>query len=288
MDKTTYLSELIKKKYDQLTKTQHKIADYFLRNEDEISFLTIDVLATQIGVSPSSLTRFSTEIGFRGYPGLQKALRKDLQNKLNPVHRLSSEISSDKNDIVKKSFQKDSSNLQETMRLNSQEIINSVVELIQHSRNIYIIGHRTSYSIASYMHAILEPILGNVVLVNTIERMNTELLLRMNQDDVLISINFPRYHKETVEFTEMAKSQKIKIIALTDSMASPLIKYSDSYLLSKYESANFHNSNVSALAIINSIAASLAVRLEDQVKTRLNKIEELNRKNSNNINTDYQ
>lgn len=281
MGKVISLPDLIKEQYNKLTDTQRKIADYFLKNENSTSFLTIDRLALQIGVSPSSLTRFATELGFQGYPDLQKRLRENLQHKLNPAFRLTSGISQDKNDVFVRSFQKDLSSLQETMQLNSPKMMESVVNLLRKSKNIYIIAHRSSYSIASYMHAVLEPILGNVTLVNTIERMHTEYLLRMSEQDVLISISFPRYHLETVEFTELAKNQGVKVFAITDSMVSPLIQYADTYLLSKYESVNFHNSNVSALALVNSISASLAACLEEQVKARLNLIEKLNEEINN-------
>lgn len=198
-------------------------------------------------------------------------MRYNLHSKLNPTFCLESGINQEEN-IITKSFEKDITNLQETMQLNSHRMIESIVSTIKNAKTISIIVHHSSYSIASYMYAILEPILGNVTLVNTIERMHTEYLLRMTKDNVLISISFPRYHSETVEFTELASKQNVQLVALTDSMVSPLIEYTEKYLLSKFDSMNCHNSNLSALALINAISDSLTSELAEKINKKIKRI----------------
>jgi DNA-binding MurR/RpiR family transcriptional regulator len=269
------LSEIIKQHYPRLTETQMKIANYILENEDSTAFLTLNRLSAQIGVSPASFTRFAVDLGFSGYAELQNSLRESLQQRLHPTFRLKTGIGENENDIFQRSIQMDIQKIQDSMELNSYSMMESIVKQLLKARNIYIIGYRSSYSIVSYLNVNLEQILGNVTVINHIESMKPEYLLRMSDEDVLISISFPRYNQETMEFTEVAQNQGVKILAITDSVTSPLIQYADTYLLSKFEGVSFHNSYVSILSLINAIFASLVVSLKDQVQDRLNLIEQL-------------
>lgn len=276
MDNThTNLPDMIRQKYNRLTETQKKIADFILKNEENVAFLTVDRCAAQIGVSASSVTRFATELGYNGYPDLQNNLRQTLQQRLNPTHRLASGLPHDENQIYSASIQKDIMSIEETFKLNSSAMMEAAVKALKEAGNIYLVGHRSSYSIISYFSLILEQMLGNVTVINKLENMTPEYLLRMKKDDLLVSISFPRYNLSTVKFTEQASDRGLKILAISDSLSSPLLQFTDVYLLSRFESISFYNSYVSTIALINCICAELAVSLREHVKERLIQIDNL-------------
>ncbi|RXT00616.1 MurR/RpiR family transcriptional regulator [Ammoniphilus sp. CFH 90114] len=246
-----------------------------MKKEDAAAFLTIDRLAAEAGVSAASITRFATEIGFSGYPDLQKALRLNLQQRLNPTQRLQSSMGIEDNSLFSRSFQKDMENINEAIKLNPTPMLESVVQLLLRAQNVYIVAYRSSYSLASYFYVILEQILGNVNLVNNLENMKAETLLRMTKRDVLISISFPRYNQQTLDFTKLAYDRGVKILPISDSLSAPLIQYSDVYLISPFESMSFYNSYVPVMSLINALSTELAAALKEEVKERLTLIDQM-------------
>lgn len=272
----TSISERIRLNYSKMTDVQKEISNYMLNNEQDVAFLNLYSLSSQIGVSISSITRFSVDLGFSGYSEMQELIRKNLQLKLHPTHRLSSGMGSNENNIYAHSFKKDMKDIEQVMELNDESVMRSIVDSMLEAKNIYIIGYRSSYTIATYLNSILQSSLGNVTLINNIENITPELLLRMTESDLLISISFPRYNIKTIDFTKQAKKRGTKIVAISDMVSSPLVQSSDLYLLSKFEGVSFHNSYVSTLSLINSLCADLANRLGNTIKKRLNSIDELN------------
>lgn len=77
--------ELLEEKRDKASKSHKKIADFILEHYDKASYLTAARLGECVGVSESTVVRFAYELGFDGYPMLQRALREATKNKLTAV-----------------------------------------------------------------------------------------------------------------------------------------------------------------------------------------------------------
>lgn len=152
----------------KLSKGHRKLAQYITENYDKAAFMTASKLGENVGVSESTVVRFATEMGFKGYPELQKELQQMIKSKLTAVQRM--EVSSNligTQDAIKKVLTGDIELIRDTLDSVSQEEFSKAVATINSARRIYILGVRSSAALASFLYFYFNPVFENVVLVDT-------------------------------------------------------------------------------------------------------------------------
>ena len=148
---TKLLLAKIENCYSTLSKGHKKIADYITENYDKAAFMTAAKLGKKVGVSESTVVRFATELGYEGYPELQKHLQEVVKSRLTSVQRMevaSSDMSG--GDILERSLSSDIDTIKATREHMSREAFNASVEAINRARHIYVLGVRSSASLASF------------------------------------------------------------------------------------------------------------------------------------------
>lgn len=271
------LLEKIKHSFPKFSKGQKKIANYILTNYDKAAFMTAAVLSKNTGVSCSTVVRFAVELGYDGYPELQKALQEMVRTKLTAVQRM--EVTSNRmgeRDILSTILNYDILKIKQTLEEIDKAAFENAVETISKAKNIYILGVRSSSSLAAFLGFYLNLIFDNVKLVHTTSASEIfEQIMRVDKDDVVISISFPRYSARTIKAVQYAKNQNANIVAITDSNLSPLVKYANHTLIARSDIASFVDSLVAPLSIINALIAALGMRKKDVVYDTFNKLEEI-------------
>ncbi len=267
----------IRKKMPTLSKGHKLIGNYILEHYDKAAFMTAAKIGATVGVSESTVVRMATELGFDGYPSLQKALQDVMRNKLTAVQRI--DVTSDQigdNDIMEKVLNLDIERIRKTLEESSKEDFNQCVDKIMDAKTIYIIGARSSASLATFIKYYFNLIFPNVKLVtaSTASEM-FEQILRIGQDDVIIGISFPRYSNQTVTALKYAKTHGAKVIAITDSKSSPLVPYSDNVLLAQSDMASFVDSLVAPLSLVNALIVAVSIRARERVTETFEKLEKI-------------
>ena len=222
------LLEQIRARLPQFSKAQKRIAHYILEHYEKAAFMTAARIGSTIGVSESTVVRFAAEVGCDGYPQLQKALQEIIRNRLTSVQRM--EITSDQIDrgnVISKVLSMDIERIKHTMEELDTQSFDLAVQKIIHARRIYIIGVRSAASLASFLQFYFNHIFDSVILINTSSTSEMfEQLFRISDQDVLISISFPRYSQRTLKAAKYAREKGADVIALTDSISSPDISVS--------------------------------------------------------------
>lgn len=267
----------INEKYPKLSKGQKLLANYILKHYEKAVFLTAAKLGAIVGVSESTVVRFANELGYDGYPRLQRALEELVKTKLTSVQRM--EITSGRIDhdrVLKSVLQSDAEKIKDTLDEIDETTFNASIDMILNARNIYILGVRSCASLASFLGFYFNLIFDNVKLIhtNSVSEM-FEQILRMNEEDVVIAISFPRYSKRTLKAIEFAHSRNTKVITITDSELSPLTQYADYNLLARSDMASFVDSLVAPLSLINALIVSLSLKKKDQIKNSLVELERI-------------
>lgn len=258
-----------------MSKGHKSIANYILEHYDKAAFMTAAKLGSTVGVSESTVVRMATELGFDGYPALQRALQDVMRNKLTAVQRI--DVTSDQigdSNIMEKVLNMDIERIRKTLEESSNEDFNSCVDKIMNSKTIYIIGARSSASLAAFIQYYFNLIFPNVKLVtaSTTSEM-FEQILRIDSDDVIIGISFPRYSNQTVTALKYAKTHGAKVIAITDSKTSPLVNYSDNVLYARSDMASFVDSLVAPLSLINALIVAVSIRARERVTETFERLE---------------
>lgn len=267
----------IKERYSSFSKGQKKIADYIFENSDKVAYMTANKLADTVGVSDSTVVRFAVEIGFPGYPEFLKTLRELVSTQLTAVQRM--EIASSNftgEDVLEKVINSDIDKLKKTLLNINKEDFNKAVETIINAKTIYILGVRSSASLAGFLGFNFNLMFDNVKLIhtNSVSEM-FEQLLNVGKDDVVIGISFPRYSRRTVKALQYAKSCDAKIVAITDSKMSPLTACADYSLIARSDMASFADSLVAPLSLINAIIVAIAMNKTEEISETFNKLENI-------------
>lgn len=267
----------IEEKYKKMSKGQRRLADYVRSNYDKAVFLTAAKLGETVGVSESTVVRFAIQLGYKGYPGFQKALEELVRNRLNSIQRMEvtyGRIS--QSEILDNVLHSDIEKIKETVAVIDHRAFDLAIDTIMNARKIYVIGIRSCAPLASFLTFYLNLVCDNVnsVITNSSSEV-FEQLMRIGEDDVIIGISFPRYSMRTLKALEFASSRKAKVITLTDSVHSPMNLYSSCNLIARSDIASIVDSLVAPLSVINALIVALCMKKQKEVVSTLETLEKI-------------
>ncbi len=263
--------------YPTLSKGHKKIADFIKSNYEKASFMTAASLGKAVGVSESTVVRFASNIGFDGYPELQKYLQEAVKSHLTSVQRMDVAASRyGRDDFIDRGFMTDIEMIKQTRDSISREAFSKSAEAINKAKKIYILGVRSSAALASFAAFYLRFLYENVVLIDTSASSELfEQMFRIGSEDVCIAISFPRYSNQTVKALSFAKSRGATIISITDGEMSPIAPYATHLLVAKSSMVSFVDSLVAPLSVINALVAASAREKRDDVYNDFKALEEI-------------
>lgn len=275
--RNTDLLKIIQEKQNTFSKGQKQISSFILAHYDKAAYMTAAKLGALVGVSESTVVRFANELGFAGYPELQHSLQEMIRSKLTTIQRI--EITNDRigeSDLLEKVLNSDIEKIKHTLEEIDRTSFENAVDDLIGAQMIYIIGMRSSSSLASFMYHYLNLVFPHVRLVRTTSGSEIfEQLLRINDKDAIVGISFPRYSKRIINALGYAKKQGAKVISITDSAASPIAANADDLLLAKSDMASFVDSLVAPLSIINALIVAIGRKKQDEIAETFGKLERI-------------
>lgn len=274
------MNDLITKIQSELpgfSKGQKQIARFILEHYDKAAFMNASRLGVTVGVSESTVVRFATELGYDGYPHLQRALQEMIRNKLTSVQRM--EVAGDRmggRDVLQTVLHADTDMIRVTLDEIDRDAFQGAVDALMGAKRIYILGVRSSSALASFLGFYFNLLFENVTLVHTNSVSEIfEQVLRVGPGDVLFGISFPRYSKRTLSAMKYARDRGARVIALTDSQLSPLARVADHVLLARSDMASFVDSLVAPLSVINALIVAVGMSRRDEIEQTFNKLERI-------------
>ena len=259
------------------SKGQKLIAAFILDSYDKAAFMTASKLGKTVNVSESTVVRFAAELGYDGYPAMQKALQEMIRNKLTSVQRI--EVSNDRigdQDILSMVMQSDIEKIHMTLEEADRQDFDRAVDAIVKARHIYILGVRSAAAIASFLGFYFNLIFENVTIVHATSTSEVfEQLLRIGEQDVILGISFPRYSRRTVKAMQFAHDRGAAAIAITDSETSPLAPFSTLTLLAKSDMASFVDSLVAPLSLVNALIVAIGRKKNEDLAHTFETLEQI-------------
>ncbi len=271
------LIHIMESKLPIFSKGQKKIAEYILANYDKAAYMTAAKLGRTADVSESTVVRFANEMGYEGYPELQRALQNYVRTKLTAFQRIEvSNILIGNSDLLDKVLLSDAEKIRHTLEELNREVFRAAIVKIAAAKHIYIMGMRSSSSLAGFLYFNFQMIFDNIKLVQTTSGSEMfEQIMRIGEGDVMIAISFPRYSKRVINAVEFARNKGADVIALTDSKMSPIAQYATELLTAQSDMASFVDSLVAPLSIINAIIVAVSRVKEKELSERLKELEEI-------------
>ncbi len=259
------------------SKGQKLIANFILTSYDKAAFMTASRLGKTVNVSESTVVRFAAELGYDGYPAMQKALQEMIRSKLTSIQRI--EVSNDRignQDILSMVMQSDIEKIRMTLEEADRLDFERAAEAIVSARRIYILGIRSAGAIAGFLGFYFNLIFENVVVIHSTSVSEVfEQILRIGPGDVIIGISFPRYSRRTVKAMQYARSRGATVVAVTDSEGSPLAPIADHTLMAKSDMASFVDSLVAPLSLINALIVAVGRLKNDDLSATFGALEQI-------------
>lgn len=259
------------------SKGQRAIGQFILDSYDKAAFMTASRLGQTVHVSESTVVRFAAELGYDGYPGMQKALQEMVRSRLTSVQRI--EIADGRlgnQEILSTVMQADIEKIRMTLEETDRESFYRAVEAILSAHRIYVLGARSASALADFLCYYFELIFDNTIPVHATSSSETfEQLLRVGEEDVVIGISFPRYSSRTVKAMRFARERGARVIAITDSEASPLAEIATEKLLAKSDMASFVDSLVAPLSLINALIVAVGRRRKRDIERIFSDLEQI-------------
>lgn len=263
----------LNKNYKTLSKGQKQLAAYITENYDRAAFITASKMGRIVGVSESTVVRFAYALGYDGYPELQKSLQELIRNKLTSVQRIQLTGDLQPNDVLRSVLKSDVSNIRATIDSIDNASFNAAINALLEAKKVYIVGLMSAAPLAQFLAYYLGFVMDNVVVVSGAMGNIYEDLFRISSEDVCIGISFPRYSNRTIDALDFARGKDATIIAITDSISSPIAEKAEHALIARSDMAGFADSLVAPLSLINAIIVACSLRRREQVSNTLSQLE---------------
>ena len=266
---------ILEEKGPSFSKGQRRIAGYIIEAYDKAAFMTASRLGKTVGVSESTVVRFAVELGFDGYPEMQKSMQEMVMNRLTSVQRI--EVANDRignQDVLTKVIQADADKLRQTAETISREHFRQAVNAIQSARRIYVLGVRSAAPLANfagyYLNYMFEDV--RIITVSGAGEM-FESLVNVTPEDVVLAFSFPRYSSATLKAVQYCRGLGATVIGITNSNVSPLAQNSDYVLIAKSDMVSLVDSLVAPLSVVNALLVALVSAREAEVQKSLETLE---------------
>ena len=267
----------IEDKLPKFSKSQKIISKYILENYDKAAYMTASRLGSAVGVSESTVVRFALELGFEGYPEFQHSLQETVRIKLTSFQRMdvTNSLIGD-GDLLSKVLNSDIDKIKRTIEEIDREAFDKSVDALVTAKNIYIVGLGSSAILASSLNHSLRMIFDNVRLIeaSSADEIYAQIM-NISPDDAVVAMSFPRYSKKLISAVNFAKDSGTTVIALTDSVSSPIASFADNLLVARSDMASFADSLIAPLSVINALVVAVSRKKQDELRVRLQQLEKI-------------
>ena len=268
---------ILQEKEPTFSKGQKRIARYITEAYDKAAFMTANRLGKTVGVSESTVVRFAVDLGFDGYPSMQKAMQEMVLNRLTSVQRL--EVANNRigdQDVVSMVLHSDIEKLRQTSETVDRNEFRAAVNAILKAKRVYILGVRSVAPLANFLGYYLNYMFNNVHVISGVSAGEMfEKIVSVNSEDVVIAFSFPRYSSSTTKGAKYCRSAGATVIGITDSKLSPLGQCSDHVLVAKSDMVSLVDSIVAPLSLVNALIVAVASKREKELSQTFANLERI-------------
>ena len=274
---STDILAVLEERNPEFSKGQKRIAQYITESYDKAAFMTASKLGKTVGVSESTVVRFAVDLGFDGYPSMQKAMQEMVLNRLTSVQRI--EVANDRignQDVVSMVLQSDIEKLRQTAENVDRQEFQAAVDAILGAKNIYILGVRSVAPLANFLGYYLNYMFNNVRIVTASGTSEMfEQIVGIGREDVVIAFSFPRYSAATLKAAQYCRTTGATVIAITDNREAPLAKSSDCVICAKSDMVSLVDSLVAPLSVVNALIVAIAAKREKELHRTFEALERI-------------
>ncbi len=267
------LSEKIQDIVSSLPPKQKKLAGYILKNQKQCAFMTSTALGAAAGVSESTVIRFASYMGYKGYPHFQSELRESLKNELSALDRFTIGDKKESSKAFQGIFESEVDIINRTLKGLSPEVFNGAIDSLDTKESILTVGFKGSYCLSSYAGYNLSKIHSKVQIIEEWNERWFNYLNDLGAETAAIIFGFPRYPQNVVTIAKMLKEKGVTLIVVTDSIVSPIAELADYLFIIPVKKAYFVDHLSAVMCLVNAMVFSLSHRNSEKTEKYLKRFE---------------
>jgi DNA-binding MurR/RpiR family transcriptional regulator len=251
----TVIDEL-RGRYNLLTDSQKRIAEYIVDQLQAIAFSNVDQLAARLGVHASTIVRLCYRLGLNGFPDLQARVRQDVRGQLS---RADEEIGASasgghlQGTTFGESLVHDLRSLSRTVMGLTVHDLNRVVDQVVVARRLYVIADSSEFALAHYFGLALSRLRPDVHTLVPDEGVSKARFADIGHSDCLVAFTFLRCAQFTQLAALWARKQKATVVAITDTPISAVGRVADMVLVVARPRSALQSSIVAPMAVANAL-----------------------------------
>jgi DNA-binding MurR/RpiR family transcriptional regulator len=270
-------NQLIKERFDSLTKSEKRIARYLQKHLDEAAFMAVSELAEHVDLSEATIVRFAQSLNFSGYPEMRSALQASFRSRVTHAARLRGRLENlhHNNDIFEQLTVSEIDYLTQALQTVDRQALQHAVELLRTQNRIFVFGLGPSISLVDLFAIRLTRVGKTVIPLTSSGREIAESLLSMTKEDVLFAIGFFDVNPALKLVLEHAHELGTPIILLTDYLEALVGEIAKVVLVARRGPVAAFHSLIVPMNIVNTLLLSLAEVDQERAVTTLDKLDEL-------------
>jgi DNA-binding MurR/RpiR family transcriptional regulator len=256
------------------TQSEQTLVDYLISHQPHGMLDSATVIAKKIGISPSTVVRFFSKIGYESFAEAQREARNDIASKLaSPAQRVGLAISREQTleSVVDDSFLSDIDNIRATRESLDLKEFESIVRVLTRQRKgkVYVAGAKNAYAVAAYLQTHLNMCMKDVHILDARHSLLADNLLWVDEHDVLLVISIRRYAKTVYQAARHFHSVGARVLAITDSPLSPIAGVADHRLLIHTASNSPFDSFTAVFCLCGALISAVSLRRKKEVDALL-------------------
>ena len=271
--KKQLLDKLIQTKLDSFSKSEKLIANFFLEQRNDVAFMSIHEISEKLSVGRASIVRFAQKLGYNGFLSLKNDIKNQVQSSIAPLEKFRIAINGSPHDFISinQIAKNEVANINALLNNFDTKSFKKAITTLSDANVIYTTGFNLSSFLAGITSYLLQRIGLKSFPTNLGGRSLDEQLINIDSKDVLIAFSLPPYSPETIKAAVFAKKQKCKVISFTNSLAAPIVPFSDVVLHVKTDSNIFTNSFSATLVLLYALVNEIAVHNKHRFKETVKK-----------------
>lgn len=267
------LVERIERHAARLPRAERQVAEVVLADPRVAAFATVAALGRQAGTSGATVVRLAERLGYDGWVDLQAQARVGLAQRLRPATERIRETS--KGDVLTQTAAREADNVHRTLAgVDRGAFAMAIAHLADHKRDVRIVAGDAEAGIATFLVDALDLLRPEVQRVSGSSTAVARQLAHPQRGDVLVAIDLRRYEHWVLDAAALAHNAGMVVIAITDSVLSPLARHASATFVVTAEGAGPFDSHVGTLALVNALTTGVARRLRRPASSRLDRVEQ--------------
>ena len=279
MNKQNMMKRLVEQQH-ALTPKGRVLGKYILDNPRKAVFMTTKELAETCNVSEATVVRFVSQLGYEAYSVFQQSLRDFVDTELTLLDRTDlSGIKGPGTDRLSRVLYEEMDNLKQFFESIDMDDLNKVVDYLEESKSLYVIGSRLSYTFAYYLGWSLTKVRQNVHILKGSDSAAIDWLSIAEPRSLAVIIATSRYPNELIKLGKIVRRLDHTLLVITDSSLCPLNQFAHLSLVAPSKHIPFIGSPTTISCIINYLVIELASRNGGRLKMHQEKLEQAYREN---------